>query len=55
MCVMKWWYEQLNDETLEGLGKSVKHIKCPIVLEYDEMKIHMKGWVIMKNKCVKVN
>ena len=42
MYVMKWWYEQINDETLKGLSKSVKHTKCPIALEYDEMKIHVK-------------
>ena len=46
-----WW----NDVTLEGLIKSVKHTKWPSALAYDEMNIHMKGWVIMKSKCVKVN
>ena len=52
---MKWWNEQWNDETLEGLSKSVKHTKWPSALAYDEMNIHVKGWVIMKSKCVKVN
>ena len=46
-----WW----NDLILEGLCKSVKHIKWPSVLAYGEMNIHVKGWVIMKNKCAKVN
>ena len=32
---MKWWNEKLNDETLDGLGKSVKHTKRPSVLAYD--------------------
>ena len=25
----KWWNKQWNDETLEGLVKSVKYPKCP--------------------------
>ena len=50
-CTMKWW----NDETLEGLSKSVKHTKWssalaydemntkwPSALAYDEMNIHVK-------------
>ena len=45
----------INDVTLEGLSKSVKNIKLPSALAYDEMNIHVKGWVIMKRKCVKVN
>ena len=32
-----------DDETTEGLGKSVTHIKDPSVLTYDEMNIHVKG------------
>ena len=32
-----------NDETLEGLSKSVKHTKLPSALVYDEMSIHVKG------------
>ena len=44
-----------DDETTEGLGKSVTHIKDPSVLTYDEMNIHVKGWLIMKIKYVKVN
>ena len=39
----KWWNEQWNDETLEGLSKSVKHTKCPSALAYDEMNIPVKG------------
>ena len=34
-----------NDKTLEGSSKSVKHIKCPSALAYDEMKIHVKKGV----------
>ena len=44
-----------NDETLEGSIKSVKHTKWPSSLAYDEMKIHVKGWVIMKIKYAKAN
>ena len=43
-----------DDETTEGLGKSVTHIKDPSVLTYDEMNIHVKWWVNMKTKCAKV-
>ena len=46
-----WW----NDVTLEELSKSVKHTKWPSALAFDEMNIHVKGWVIMKSKCAKVN
>ena len=46
-----WW----NYVNLEGLIKSVTHTKWPNVLEYDEKNIHVKWWVIMKRKCVKVN
>ena len=46
-----WW----NGLALKGLSKSVKHTKCPSSLAYDEMNIHVKGWIIMKNKRVKVN
>ena len=49
--IFMWW----NDVTLEGLSKSVKHTKWPSALAYDEMNIYVKGWVIMKSKCVKVN
>ena len=47
---MKWWNEQRNDrnkqwnnETLEGLSKSVKHTKRLSALSYDEMNIHVMG------------
>ena len=33
----------------------MKHTKWLSALEYDEMSIHVKGWVIMRRKCVKVN
>ena len=46
-----WW----NDVTLQGLSKCVKHTKWTSSLAYDEMNIHVKGWVIMKSKCAKVN
>ena len=46
-----WW----NDVTLKGLNKSVKHTKVSSALAYDEMNIHIKGWVIMKSKCAKAN
>ena len=36
------WNEQLNDETLEGVSKGVKHTKWPSALAYDEMNIHEK-------------
>ena len=49
MYVMKWC------KTQKGLSKSVKRNKWPSALAYDEMNIHVKGWVIMKSKCVKVN
>ena len=39
---MKWWNEQWNDETLEGLSKSVEHTKWSSALAYDEMNIHVK-------------
>ena len=45
MYEMKWWNEQWNDETLEGLSKSVKHTKWPIVLAFDEMHIHVQWGV----------
>ena len=41
-CTMNLWNEQWNDETLEGLSKSVKHTKLPSALAYDEMNIHVK-------------
>ena len=41
MYVMEWWYEKWNDETLEGLSKSVKHTKWPSALAYDEINIHV--------------
>ena len=34
----EWW----NDETLEGLSKSVEHTKWSSALAYDEMNIHVK-------------
>ena len=46
-----WW----NDVTPEGLSKSVRQTKRPNALAYDEMNIHVKGWVIMNRKCAKVN
>ena len=46
-----WWI----DVTQRGLIKSVKQTKRPSAWAYDEMNIHVKGWVIIKNKCVKVN
>ena len=33
----------------------MKHTKRTIALAYDEMNIHVMGWVIMKSKCAKVN
>ena len=33
----------MNDETLEGLSKSVKHTKRPSALAYDEMNNQVKG------------
>ena len=33
---------QSNDETLEGLSKSVKHTKRSSALAYDEMNIQVK-------------
>ena len=58
--MMKWTIKQLNeqwnDETIEGLSKSVKHTKWPSALAYDVMNIHVKkGWVIMKRKCANVD
>ena len=35
-------YCVINDETLEGLSKSVKHTKRQSALAYDEMNIHVK-------------
>ena len=52
---MKWWNKQWNYESVEGLSKSVKHTKWPSVFAYNEMNIHVKGWVIMKSEYVKVN
>ena len=40
--IKKWWNDQSNNETQEGLSKSVKHTKCPSALTYDEMNIHVK-------------
>ena len=40
-CIGIWQNEQLNDETLEGLSKSVKHTKWPSALTYDEMNIRV--------------
>ena len=33
----------------------MKHTKYSSALAYDEMNIHVKGWVIMKKEYVKVN
>ena len=33
-----------NDVTLKGLSKSVKHIKWPSALAYDEMNNEMMKW-----------
>ena len=58
--MMKWTMkrlnEQWNDETLEGLSKSVKHTKWPkyIGIWWNEHSRKM-GWVIMKSKCANVN
>ena len=38
----KWWNVQWNDETQEGLSKSVKQTKWPSSLSYDEMNIHVE-------------
>ena len=47
---------QWNDETLGGLSTSVRYIKWPSALAYDEINIHVKiGWVIMKSICGNVN
>ena len=32
-----------------GLSKTVKNIKRPSALAYDELNIHVMGWVIMKS------
>ena len=42
----KWWNEQRNDETLEGLCKSVKHTKWPSALAYDEINNEMMKWTM---------
>ena len=42
----KWWNGQWNDETLEGLSKSVKHNKWPSVLAYDEMNNKIMEWTM---------
>ena len=44
----------INDDTLEGLSKSVKHTKMPCGLAYYKKNIHVKRWVFMKSKCAKV-
>ena len=38
----KWWNEQWNNETQEGLSKSVKHTKWHSIFAYNEMNIHEK-------------
>ena len=68
--IMKWRNEQWNDEmnhemwnepwngdTLEGLSKSVKHIKWSSALAYDEMNIHVKRgeWLWRKNVIMLMN
>ena len=49
---MKWWNEQWNDETLEGLRKSVRHTKMAkwIGIWWNEHSCK-KVWVTMKSKC----
>ena len=37
---------QWNDENIEGLSKSVKHIKLPSVLAYDEMNNKIMEWTM---------
>ena len=41
-----WWNEQWNDETLEWLSTSVKYIKWPSALAYDEMNNEMMKWTM---------
>ena len=38
-----------------GLSKSVKHTNRASALEYDEMIIHVMGWVIMKSEYANAN
>ena len=38
---MKWWNEQWNNETLEGLSNGVNHTKLPSVLAFDKMNINV--------------
>ena len=52
---MKWWNKQLNDKTLKGLSKSVKHTKWPSPLAYDEINIHEKGVSNYENQMAKIN
>ena len=39
-----WWNEPWNDETLDGLSKSVKHTEWPSALAHDEMNNEMMKW-----------
>ena len=39
---MKWWNEKWNEETIEGLSKSVKQTKWTSALAYDEMNFYVK-------------
>ena len=48
MYVMKWCNPRRFKQDCETQ-------KRPSALAFDEMNIHVKGWVIIKNKCVKVN
>ena len=52
---MKWWNEQWNNETLEGLSKGVKHTKWPSVLASDKMDIHViRGEWLWKTKVLMI-
>ena len=46
-----WW----NNVSPGGLSMCVKSTKRHSTLAYEEMNIQVKGLVIMKRKCVKVN
>ena len=41
--------------TTRGVINSVKHTKRTIALAYDEMNIHVMGWVIMNSLYAKAN
>ena len=44
-----------NDETLEGLSKSVKHANGKVHWHMINWTLPQKGWVRMNNKCANVN